>query len=97
MPNPALMIESARIKAELAVGEMDRYNRRTAAIHEQAEAMKDLAAAIREHTAAMFPPKEPEPEYRCANCGSPKWAAPGGMADRFKKCSDCGAVGDPIE
>ena len=61
-----------------------------------AEAINNLSAAIREQTKAMFPPQQEEPPYRCAECGSPLWE-PGGQAEAFKKCRDCGTIGDLIE
>lgn len=64
---------------------------------EESAAMLEIAAAIRELAAAMRPPEpEPEPEYRCAHCGSPKWKE-GGMGFGFKKCLDCGELGDAID
>lgn len=56
------------------------------------EGLADIAAAIREMTAG---PEQEEPEYRCINCGSPKWG-PGGQAEAFRKCLDCGKIGDLI-
>jgi len=63
---------------------------------ETSDAMKDLAAAIRELACAIRPPAEPEPEYHCERCGSPRWEA-GGMGDMFKKCTDCAYIGEKIE
>ncbi len=59
-------------------------------------AILELAAAIRELAAAMRPPApEPEPEYHCPKCGSPRWEC-GGMGRGFKKCLDCGEIGEEI-
>ena len=37
-----------------------------------------------------------QPMAICANCGSSKWE-PGGMGSLYRRCADCGTVGDPIE
>jgi len=61
-----------------------------------ADAIRDLAAAVREHTARMFPVEQPTKGYHCEHCGSPQWKA-GGMGMAFRQCLDCGEIGEKIE
>lgn len=71
-----------------------------------ARGLYEVANAIREtgqliYAAMMYPYRqggesEEMPRYRCEKCGSPKWA-PGGMGDGFRKCLDCGSIGDKID
>jgi hypothetical protein len=62
------------------------------------EALRDIAAAIRELVAALAPPRTAaEPVvWNCEICGSPRWK-PGGMGREFKECVDCGTIGEEIE
>ena len=59
-------------------------------------AICDLVTAYRERTKLMIPQAQAPPDVHCANCGSPKWR-PGGMGQQFRKCQDCGTIGDTID
>lgn len=66
------------------------------------DALKDIAAAIRELACAIrsMGGNEPEtpPDFVCANseCRSTRWR-PGGMGEMFKQCVDCGTIGGAID
>lgn len=70
---------------------------------ELARAIRDageaIAASIREYCELVkgsLPGSDGGTGWHCEACGSPNWA-PGGQADAFRKCLDCGHIGEAID
>jgi hypothetical protein len=64
------------------------------AIGKHAEAMREIAAALR---LPYEGPKHQAPVYGCEKCGSPNWKPGEAAYSIFKVCSDCGHIGDMID
>ena len=68
---------------------------------ELARAIRDAGEAIARAILGYYrelqaPAVSPGDGWNCEGCGSPNWE-PGGQASAFRKCRECGSIGEAID